>query len=142
MTKKFSQDLFDKNDFAKELVVNYLKSRDYDAWVNPDKYGIDVYAEKDENFFEIEVEVKHNWKGQKFPYEAVHFSERKRKFIKPSKLNIFWMLVKATSLVMCGKGKPATAVACLGMSSRSEERPRYFANPVAPEDLQLSTRGN
>jgi len=43
---------------------------------------------------------------------------------------------------MCGKGKPATAVACLGMSSRSEERPRYFANPVAPEDLQLSTRGN
>ena len=51
-------------------------------------------------------------------------------------------VVKATSLVMCGKGKPATAVACLGMSSRSEERPRYFANPAAPEDLQLSTRGS
>ncbi len=44
-------------------------------------------------------------------------------------------LIKATSLVMCGKGKPATAVACLGMSSKSEVKPRYFVNPVAPEDL-------
>lgn len=42
-------------------------------------------------------------------------------------------LVKATSLVMCGKGKPATAVACLGMSSRSEGKPRYFVNPAEPD---------
>lgn len=42
---------------------------------------------------------------------------------------------KTATLVMCGKGKPATAVACLGMSSRSEGKPRYFVNPVAPEEL-------
>ena len=37
------------------------------------------------------------------------------------------------TLVLCGKGKPATAVACLGMSSKSEVKPRYFVNPVAQD---------
>jgi hypothetical protein len=92
MTKKFSQFLYDRDDQAKELVINYLKSRGYDAWVNPDQYGVDVMACKDGDVFEIEVEVKHNWKGKDFPYNSVHFSERKRKFIKESAFNIFWML--------------------------------------------------
>jgi hypothetical protein len=135
MTKKFNQDLFDKNDFAKELVVNYLKSRDYDAWVNPDKYGIDVYAEKDENFFEIEVEVKHNWKGQKFPYEAVHFSERKRKFIKPSKLNIFWMLNDDWSWALLIDGLQMSEAPVIVKDTIYTTAERFIAVPIAQATL-------
>jgi hypothetical protein len=49
--------------------------------VNPDLYGIDVLATRDGDDFGFEVEVKHNWQGEKFPYRTVHFSARKQKFI-------------------------------------------------------------
>lgn len=78
MAKPFSQQLYDDNDGAKLLVIEWLKGRGVDAWVNPDQYGIDVQTDS----MEYEVEVKHNWKGFKFPYETVHIPVRKKKFLK------------------------------------------------------------
>lgn len=53
----------------------------FEAWVNPDQYGIDVLATKHDQRYGFEVEVKHNWCGDRFPFSTVHFSARKQKFI-------------------------------------------------------------
>jgi hypothetical protein len=40
--KPFSQDLFDADDNAKHLVIDYLQTQGLDLVVNPDQYGIDL----------------------------------------------------------------------------------------------------
>jgi Holliday junction resolvase-like predicted endonuclease len=80
--KPFSTALYNNDDNAKDQVVEWLKSQDYEAWVNPDQYGIDVLAHKDGQDYQFEVEVKHNWKGPRFQYGTLHYSDRKRKFLK------------------------------------------------------------
>ena len=79
MAKPFSQKLYDDNDDAKMLFITWLwNSEGIEAWVNPDQYGIDVQTA----YMEYEVEVKHNWRGPRFPYETVHIPVRKKKFLK------------------------------------------------------------
>lgn len=90
MKKPFSKALHKKNDNAKMLVIAWLNSQGYDARVNPDKYGIDVLAKKDGIIYRYEVEVKHNWNTDPFPFDSVHFSERKRKYV--AKNSFFVML--------------------------------------------------
>lgn len=81
MSKPFDVELFQADNPAIDNLIAYLKSLGWSAWYNPDKYGIDVLAtDPDGKRWEIEVEVKHSWKGAKFPYPAVHFSARKTKF--------------------------------------------------------------
>jgi hypothetical protein len=93
MAKPFSEALYTENDDAKHQVVEWLLVHGFEtAIVNPDQYGIDILAEKDGQKYEIEVEVKHNWKGEKFPFSEVHFPERKRKFAKKTEYVWFFML--------------------------------------------------
>lgn len=81
MIKPFSIDLYDKNDDAKDLVVKILENKGYMAWVNDDPYGIDVVCQDDQGKCTYhEVEVKHNWKGDVFPFKTVHIPARKLKF--------------------------------------------------------------
>lgn len=80
--KPFSNKLYKEDDNAKDIVIDWLKGKAWSAEVNPDQYGIDVIAtdlDGDKHYFE--VEVKHNWKGPKFQYGTLHYSERKRKFL-------------------------------------------------------------
>lgn len=77
MNKPFDKDLYDQDDAAKHLIIDWLGRNNITAWVNPDDYGIDLLSESGESY---EVEVKHNWTGSKFPYTEVHFSARKLKF--------------------------------------------------------------
>lgn len=80
--KPFSTELYNRDDNAKDLFVDWLKSKAWSAWVNPDQYGIDVLAvDLDGNEHQFEVEVKHNWKGPRFQYDTLHYSDRKRKFL-------------------------------------------------------------
>ena len=81
MNKPFSQQHYDEDDWAKYQIIEWLESKGYEAWVNPDKFGIDILATRWGRQFAFEVEVKHNWRGKYFPYEQVHFSARKRKFV-------------------------------------------------------------
>jgi len=84
MKKPFSQKLYKQDDNAKHQVVGWLHRRGFDAEVNPDQYGIDVLAYKHGLIYKFEVEVKHNWTTTVFPFETVHFSARKKKFIGPN----------------------------------------------------------
>ena len=81
MNKPFSQQHYDEDDWAKYQIIEWLESKGYEAWVNPDKFGIDILATRWGRQFAFEVEVKHNWRGRYFPYEQIHFSARKRKFV-------------------------------------------------------------
>ena len=76
-TKPFSESLFQDNDAAaKEKVIWALGKRGIIAQENPDRYGVDLVS--DGNSYE--VEVKHNWRGVKFPFSTVHIAARKLKF--------------------------------------------------------------
>jgi len=70
--------LYDKNDWVKYLFIDILNSRyECNPRVNPDDYGIDILTDK----YDYEVEVKHNWTGVNFPYDTIHYSSRKIKFV-------------------------------------------------------------
>ena len=93
MAKPFSEELYAENDDAKHQVVDWLLDHGFDsAGINPDQYGIDILADKEGQRYEVEVEVKHNWKGERFPFGEVHFPARKKKVAKDSEFNWFFML--------------------------------------------------
>lgn len=88
--KPFNPDLYDTDDNAKDQWIAFLKSMSWTAWVNPDQYGIDVLSvDPDGNERQYEVEVKHNWRGPKFKYETLHYSDRKRKFLNNPEKTFF-----------------------------------------------------
>ena len=80
--KPFDSDLYNADDPAKDYVIEWLTSKGYTAEVNPDQYGIDLLTSRNGKQSGIEVEVKHNWQGYKFPYRTVHISGRKLKFFQ------------------------------------------------------------
>ena len=92
MSKVFSEDHYNADDNAKYKVIEWLVAKGFMAWVNPDQYGIDVQGVRNGGCYEFEVEVKHNWSGSMFPFDTIHFSNRKRKFATPDNLSWFVML--------------------------------------------------
>lgn len=80
-SKSFDSELYDADDNAKDMFIGFLWVKGFDnPRVNPDQYGIDVLAEHDGERYAFEVEVKHNWQTQDFPFETVHYAARKTKF--------------------------------------------------------------
>lgn len=135
MRKKFSQSLYDRDDFAKELVIQFLIQNNFRAWVNEDQYGIDVIAERGDDRWEIEVEVKHNWRGKDFPYDSVHFAARKKKFVKPSKFNVFWMLNDDWSYALLIDGLQMSEAPTIVKDTIYTENEEFIAVPIAQAEL-------
>ena len=76
--KEFNKESHAANDKpAKDLVINFLKSKGVDATENPDKYGIDIIVPR------YEVERREIWIDE-FPFKTVHIPARKEKFLKHS----------------------------------------------------------
>ena len=92
MSKVFDKEHYENDDNAKHDVISWLESKGFMAWVNHDQFGIDVQGVRKGISYEFEVEVKHNWKGKDFPFDTVHFSNRKRKFALPDNTTWFVML--------------------------------------------------
>jgi hypothetical protein len=92
--KPFSSAQYDADDDAKNQVGKFVAQH----WsftnvrVNPNRYGIDLLADDDGTLTGIEVEVKHNWTGDYFPFSTVHFSARKAKFLDECPQVYFAML--------------------------------------------------
>ena len=117
MSKPFDEGLYNADDDAKYDIIGWLQQCGYTAWVNPDKYGIDVLASKGEDNYSFEVEVKHNWKGAVFPFNEVHFSARKLKFVSPS--SFFTMLNNERTHVLLTTGE------AVGYSPVVEKKTKY-----------------
>ena len=85
ISKVFDRNLYNTDDSVKETLLDWLHSKDIEAEINPDQYGIDLLSNWMGEDTGIEVEVKHNWKGPEFPYKSVHFASRKYKFLDTTK---------------------------------------------------------
>ena len=89
MSKPFDQNLYDADDSAKDLLIDYLLDCGVVCYINPDQYGIDILGRYEGTDYAFEVEVKHNWRGFAFPFDSVHYSARKRKFVMPEGKTFF-----------------------------------------------------
>lgn len=83
MKKQFDQAVYDRDDPAKQLVIELFRKWNCELRVNADEYGVDLigYDRGKTVRFGVEVEVKHGWTGPVFPFETIHYSARKLKFI-------------------------------------------------------------
>jgi hypothetical protein len=85
ISKPFDLNQYSQDDPAKDILVDWLKTQNFRAHVNPDKYGIDVLSNWFGDDTGIEVEVKHNWNGAEFPFKTIHYAARKFKFLDGNK---------------------------------------------------------
>lgn len=103
MAKPFSRNLYNADNPAIYDAIAWLESIDWLAFVNPNQYAIDLIAISPGGIqWDIEVEVKHNWQGWDFPYDAVHFSARKAKFAYDRSLFIMYNHDRTTALAVRG----------------------------------------
>jgi hypothetical protein len=127
--KPFSAQMYGADDNAKHDVIGWLEGRGFTAWVNPDQYGIDVLALYEGNLLSFEVEVKHNWVGEKFPFDAVHFSARKLKFATPN--SYFTMLNNERSHVLVTTGIIVSASPVVSKQTKYTASERFIEVPLA-----------
>lgn len=126
MTKPFSQDLYDQDDKAKLTVMKYLKSRDINAIVNPDQFGVDLIETDGPRSWE--VEVKHNWDGAGFPFDTVHISARKLKFAVAH--SWFSICSHALDRVIFIKGEVAATSPIVSKSTIYTQDEEFIAVPL------------
>lgn len=101
---KFVQSSFDKNDSkGKELLKAFLVKKGHHIQENEDKYGIDLFSEKDGKVYRWEVEMKPRrpWTNMEdFNFDTVSFLQRKEKW----KDEQFWYVIICTetkAMLMC-----------------------------------------
>lgn len=107
--KPFSKELFERYDSAaREIIKEWLSDEGWAVRDNPDKYGIDLIAEKDGTEWMVEVEVRTSWNGN-FPFKTLNLPTRKAKFKTPQTIFIVvsndfehFYAVRGEVLDMCG----------------------------------------
>ena len=131
MSKVFDQQHYDQDDNAKYELIGWLRYKGFKAWVNPDQYGIDVLASKDSKRYQFEVEVKHNWDTQGFPFDTVHWSARKLKFAEPNRYTWFVMFSNDRSQALFAPGEAVLQAECVQKNTKYTQGEWFVALPVA-----------
>ena len=131
MSKVFSEDHYNADDNAKHQVIEWLVTKGFMAWVNPDQYGIDVQGVLKGECYEFEVEVKHNWTGSVFPFDTIHFSNRKRKFATSDKLTWFVMLNDERTHALLISGETFLAAPVVTKNTIYTQGEQFVAIPIA-----------
>lgn len=130
VSKVFSEAHYNADDNAKHKIIEWLETRGFMAWVNPDQYGIDVQGVRKGQSFEFEVEVKHNWTGANFPFDTIHFSNRKRKFATADKLTWFVMLNDERTHALMVSGQNFLAAPIVTKNTIYSQGEQFVAIPV------------
>lgn len=128
MSKPFDERLYEADDNAKHLVIDYLQGRGNHAAVNPDQYGIDLVCENPagEEFL-VEVEVKHNWVGE-FQFPDVHWPVRKLKFAQLSGSWFFMLNHDRTQAIVCA-GSVLARCEVVTKSTKYTDSEQFLAVP-------------
>lgn len=128
MRKRFDEKLYNRNDPAKLLAIDFFKSKNKTAVVNPDQYGIDLIV--DEEFY-CEVEVKHTWKGKTFTFPTLQIPERKDKFAVLDKPVMFMVFNSDKSYAFLVKGKDILDSPLVEISNKYVNKgEKFFQIPV------------
>ena len=91
MRKRFSRSLHGTYDvIAREVTMHCMERMGYKMRENPNIYAQDLIAQKGDNKFYVECEVKTVWTGDAFPYDTVQLPERKSKFFSAPTLFFIW----------------------------------------------------
>jgi hypothetical protein len=93
MRKPFSHDLDKENDKpAREALKEYyLRNYSRKLTENPDgQYGIDLYDPVEKIYHE--VEIKRDWKGDRYPFKDVRITNRKMKSTELHSNLVFWVI--------------------------------------------------
>ena len=116
--KEFNKESHAANDKpAKDLVINFLKSKGLDAMENPDKYGIDIIVPR------YEVERREIW-IDKFPFKTVHIPARKEKFLKHS--IVYVVVNKDFNKIMFCKSEVIRQYNLIEVPNKSIPKGEYF----------------
>jgi len=80
--KPFDERLFQDNDpVSREKVIKYFENEGIKLKENPYRYGVDLIQEQNgEVVMGVEVERRHNWVSDMFPFSTIHVPARKEKF--------------------------------------------------------------
>lgn len=113
------------------IVLNYLSSIGYIAQVNPDKYGPDLIARKFEDTYFVEVEVKHAWIGEFFPYDTIQLPERKTKFTNLEYDTIFCLLnSQKTKAILIHQSKILSSE-LKSMPNKYMDEEQFYSIPIS-----------
>jgi len=85
MKKPFSKELHDQNDGPARARVrqSFAEMWGLNLVDNPDIFGPDLIAYRGSVFQGfVEIEVKHNWTGARFPFKTVHIPSRKERIFQ------------------------------------------------------------
>lgn len=105
ISKPFDRNLYNADDSVKEIFIDWLHSKGFNAIVNPDQYGIDILSDWFGDDTGVEIEIKHNWRGAEFPFKTVHFASRKFKFLEANPVVKFVMFNHDRTHVLVVDGK-------------------------------------
>jgi hypothetical protein len=142
MSKVFSSEHYNADDNAKHQIIGWLETRGFMAWVNQDQYGIDVQAVRKGLSYEFEVEVKHNWSGALFPFETIHFSNRKRKFATADEQTWFIMLNDERSHALMVSGDQFLSALVVEKDTIYSIKEQFVAIPIAHGKLITLQEGS
>jgi len=112
--KPFSQELYDKHDSAKFVMLAWANKHIGRSFINPDTYGPDIVSQV--GF--IEVEVCDTWTGKQWPYPTVHISARKRKWLGGKDVVWFAVLNKERTYAMILNGDAALEAPVISVNNR------------------------
>ena len=136
-TKRFDRVQYDAEDSAKMQVLQYLRSRNCIAKVNEDDFAVDILAEKNHHLYAVEVEIKHDWHDEAFPFTTLHIAYRKNKFLHDTRSVYFFVLnhQRTHALVVNGNVvRQARRIVKQTMHTNAEE---FFEIPI--EQARLVT---
>lgn len=139
MSKPFDPELHAKFDRkARDLGIEVVKSYvsdvvDGDIYVtnNPDEIGPDLMVWKDRELLGFaEVEVKTGWRSGRFPFDNVHFPERKGKYIRDYDPILFVMFSNNMKMCLIVEGEDVGKSPLEECSNKYQEDELFYAVPL------------
>jgi hypothetical protein len=130
--KKFDKKLYNQNDNkARKAGIKFWKSKGYNIQNNPDEFGPDLIAEKDGDSFFVEVEVKHNWNKEQFPFNDLQIPERKKKFATIAQKTYFMVFNSILNRAFICSNKTLLNSPLQNISNKYMDNENFFKIPVS-----------
>ena len=85
INKPFDKTLFEQNDaIGREIVIRFFSdTMNIQAESNPDPYSVDLCLFREgKKIGYAEVEVRHSWKTDEFPFDTLNVPARKKKLLE------------------------------------------------------------
>lgn len=130
--KKFSQQLYDENDEpAAAALKSLFMGTEFTVRRHANKYTVDFEVLRDGNVVAyLEVEVKHGWEADTYPFSDVRFPKRKCKFTKLDKPTYFVMFNKGLNRHLMVSRKTLMNAPQVRIDTKYTKNEAFYAVPL------------